>query len=77
MLNYLSLSRSKKNIKSAMDEKVEALLDNKEYEAAFDLIEKENFENFKKPQIQGMNHESKESSYFDEAGFDQLHVSDP
>ena len=39
-----------------MDEKVEALLDNKEYEAAFDLIEKENFENFKKPKIQGMSH---------------------
>ena len=44
------------------EEKFETLLENKEYEAAFDLLEKENFENFKRPQIQGMNHESKESA---------------
>ena len=31
------------------EEKFETLLENKEYEAAFDLVEKENFENFKKP----------------------------
>ena len=31
-------------------------MENKEYEAAVDLVEKENFENSKKPQIQGMSH---------------------
>ena len=37
------------------EEKFDALLENKEYEAAFDLVDKENFENSKKPQIRIMN----------------------
>ena len=51
-------------------EKFETLLENKEYEAAFDLIEKENFENSGKPLIQGLNHDSKEYSMFDQEGFE-------
>ena len=42
--------------KSAMtEEKFDALLENKEYEAAFDLVDKENFENSKNPQNRIMN----------------------
>ena len=37
------------------EEKFDALLENKEYEAAFDLVDKENFENSKKPQTRIMN----------------------
>jgi len=37
------------------EEKFDALLENKEYEAAFDLVDKENFENSKNPQNRIMN----------------------
>ena len=36
------------------EEKFDALLENKEYEAAFDLVDKENFENSKRLFIRGL-----------------------
>ena len=46
------------------EEKFDALIEEKNYEAAFDLIDKENFENSKKPLIRFVVDEEFSKDYF-------------
>ena len=56
------------------EEKFDAFLENKEYEAAFDLVDKENFENFKRPQNLIMNLRTKKKPALISLMFKDIHL---